>query len=349
MTNAQILIIEDNEEVRENLEEILSLSGYKVATAPDGKIGVQQAMETPPDLILCDVMMPELDGFGVLNILAKKPATASIPFVFLTAKTEKDDIRRGMNLGADDYITKPFYKDELLGVIETRLRKSQHLREASNRNEEPVQTLIDAARGLGTLRNLSEKQRLRRYERREIIFQEDDYPHYLYRVRSGQVLLYKTNEHGKEYVITKVEQGEFFGYTALLLRQEYPFAAQTSEPTELELLSDQDFYQLLHTDRDVAASFIKLLAGNVVDKEEQLLQLAYDSIRKRVANALVRYYDQHGSSFFTLHREDLARMIGTAKESVIRTLSEFKRDALIDIKQGQIRILKVDQLRSLPY
>ena len=121
----KILVIEDNLEVLENLGEILELYGYEVQEAKDGKEGVECALKNPPDIILCDVMMPQLDGFGVLNILSKKPATADIPFIFLTAKSEKEDFRRGMNLGADDYITKPFYKDELLQVIETRLKKSE--------------------------------------------------------------------------------------------------------------------------------------------------------------------------------------------------------------------------------
>ncbi|MCB0555688.1 MAG: response regulator, partial [Phaeodactylibacter sp.] len=131
----KILVIEDNGEVRENLEEILELSGYEVASAEDGKEGVEKALSNPPDLILCDVMMPHLDGFGVLNILSKKSSTANVPFIFLTAKAEKSDFRRGMNLGADDYITKPFYKDELLDVIETRLRKSEQLRKQFDRTE----------------------------------------------------------------------------------------------------------------------------------------------------------------------------------------------------------------------
>ena len=117
MSKKRILVIEDNQEVRENLEEILELYGYDVTSAEDGKVGVDKAIEMLPDLILCDVMMPRLDGFGVLNILSKRRETASIPFIFLTAKAEKSDFRRGMNLGADDYIAKPFYKDELLSVL----------------------------------------------------------------------------------------------------------------------------------------------------------------------------------------------------------------------------------------
>ena len=117
----KILVIEDNQDVRENLIEILELSNFTVLAAEDGLKGVEIAQTQIPDLILCDVMMPKLDGFGVLNILGKRPDTSGIPFVFLTAKAERSDFRRGMNLGADDYVTKPFYKDELLSVIETRL------------------------------------------------------------------------------------------------------------------------------------------------------------------------------------------------------------------------------------
>ena len=119
----KILIIEDNVDVRENLSEILVLSGYETITAANGKLGVEAALSSSPDLILCDIMMPELDGYGVLRILSKNPATSSIPFIFLTAKTEMSDMRRGMTLGADDYITKPFDDVEILDTIEIRLKK----------------------------------------------------------------------------------------------------------------------------------------------------------------------------------------------------------------------------------
>src|SRR6187200_3409183 len=120
----KILLIEDNLEVRENTEEILILANYEVLTAANGKIGVELAQQENPDLIICDIMMPELDGYGVLHILSKKEETARIPFIFLTAKTEKTDIRKGMTMGADDYLTKPFDDTDLLNAIETRLRKS---------------------------------------------------------------------------------------------------------------------------------------------------------------------------------------------------------------------------------
>lgn len=119
----RILLVEDNETVRENTAEILELANYEVLTAENGRSGVEKAQKNEIDLIICDIMMPELDGYGVLHILNKNPATASIPFIFLTAKTERADYRRGMNLGADDYLTKPFDDLELLDAVE-RDRKS---------------------------------------------------------------------------------------------------------------------------------------------------------------------------------------------------------------------------------
>ena len=120
-----ILIIEDNIDVRENTADLLELANYKVATAENGKIGVEMVKKLQPDVILCDIMMPELDGYGVLQKLSENAKTASIPFIFLTAKTEKFEQQKGMNLGADYYLTKPFNEHELLTSIETILKKQE--------------------------------------------------------------------------------------------------------------------------------------------------------------------------------------------------------------------------------
>ncbi|RYG47560.1 MAG: response regulator, partial [Chitinophagaceae bacterium] len=109
-----ILLIEDNLEIRENTAEILELANYRVTTAENGKLGVEAALKEHPDLIICDVMMPVLDGYGVLHLLNKNAGLEGIPFIFLTAKSERSDLRKGMEMGADDYITKPFTDIELL-------------------------------------------------------------------------------------------------------------------------------------------------------------------------------------------------------------------------------------------
>src|SRR6267154_2749583 len=123
----KILLIEDNIDVRENTAEILSLANYKVFTTKNGKDGVELAQKEKPDLIICDIMMPVLDGYGVLHLLSKSETTSGIPFVFLTAKAERSDVRKGMDMGADDYLTKPFDESELLSSIESRLKRSENV------------------------------------------------------------------------------------------------------------------------------------------------------------------------------------------------------------------------------
>ncbi|BDA73275.1 response regulator receiver modulated diguanylate phosphodiesterase [Calothrix sp. PCC 7716] len=124
----KVLVIEDELGVRENILELLEAENYEVVEAENGRVGVQKAVSEVPDLILCDLMMPEMDGYSVLTALREEPVTATIPFIFLTAKAGKGNFRQGMDLGADDYITKPFTRAELLSAILSRLSKREILR-----------------------------------------------------------------------------------------------------------------------------------------------------------------------------------------------------------------------------
>jgi two-component system, sensor histidine kinase and response regulator len=138
----KILIIEDEDTVRQNLVELLDFENFQVIAAENGLIGVQLAQEEVPDLIICDVMMPELDGHDVLQKLRHQPLTATIPFIFLTAKCEKADMRQGMVLGADDYLTKPFTRVELLSAIVSRLEKQAAIRQQSQKKLDELRSNI---------------------------------------------------------------------------------------------------------------------------------------------------------------------------------------------------------------
>lgn len=124
----KILVIEDEPDIRENIIDLLSEEGYLAVGAQDGEEGIHKIWQEFPDLVLCDILMPKVDGYGVLTVVSKSPITSTIPFIFLTAKTQREDLRKGMALGADDYITKPFSRLELLQAIETRLLKHEQLR-----------------------------------------------------------------------------------------------------------------------------------------------------------------------------------------------------------------------------
>ncbi len=350
----KILLIEDNEEMRENTSEILELAGFEVLTASHGKEGVGIASKEDVDLIVCDVMMPELDGYGVLHMLSRNPNTASVPFIFLTAKAEKTDFRRGMNMGADDYITKPFEEVELLDAIEIRLKKSENLAKDFPRDAEGLNNFFSEAKGSNALKELSVDRESRYYRTKDIIYQEDSLPQALLFINKGKVKTYKTNKDAKEYITSLHKEGDFLGYHALLSETAYAESAMALEDTEILIIPKQDFFALVYNDRDVSHRFIRLLANDLEEKEEQLLHLAYDTVRKRVADALLllqkRYQDPSSKEFaMPISRENLAGLVGTAKESVIRVLSEFKGDGLISTNQSEIKILDSVGLEKIRY
>jgi CRP-like cAMP-binding protein len=347
---AKIVVIEDHADMRENICEILELANYKVLAAADGKAGVELVRKELPDLVLCDIMMPELDGYGVLYFLSKHSETASIPFIFLSAKSEKEDFRRGMLMGADDYLTKPFKEIELLDAIETRLKRSAAIRSMAVESGN-LQNFIRSHAALEGMSSLALQARTKDLERREQLYYAGDAPHYIYYVVDGKIRTYLVNKDDKELVTALFGPGDYFGYLELLQDSQYKEYASALEDTKLALISKEDFFTTILANREVAASFMSLLAKNVSDKETDLVQMAYDTVRKRVANALVKLYDTYnteGKTNFsmTISRDELAAIVGTATESVIRILSEFKADGWIYVRGSLVEILDIDPLRS---
>lgn len=347
----RILLIEDDQVMRENTAEILELAQYKVTTAPNGREGSALAKEIKPDLIISDIMMPGLDGYGVLHILSKDPATASIPFIFLTAKAEKSEWRKGMELGADDYITKPFDDMELLNAVETRLKKTDALRKEFSRDAQGLSDFLEQAKGLKELQDLSQSRAASKYKKKEVIFHAGDTPQYLFFLNKGKVKTYTTHDDGKEYITNVFKEGEFFGYAPLFEKRAYSDSALVLEPSEICKIPREDFLSLIYKNRDVAGQFIKMLSNQVEDHEKRLLRLAYDTVRKRTAEALLelknRYHEGEENTRIPVTRENLASMAGTATETVIRCLSELKEDGLIEVKGREIVVLDEEGLSAI--
>src|SRR3954469_25437232 len=189
-----ILVIDDNTDIRENTAEILELAGYKTFTAENGKKGVEAALKEKPDVIVCDIMMPELDGYGVLHLLRKNPEAQNIPFIFLTAKTERSDFRKGMEMGADDYITKPFEDIELLNAVEIRLRKLAIIDHKYSPTSEGLHQFLRDIKNSGLIEKLSEQYAVEQYEKKQIIYSEGRRPRFLYYLLKGKVKSFKSNE-----------------------------------------------------------------------------------------------------------------------------------------------------------
>ena len=341
-----ILLIEDDVTIRENTAELLEMAGFAVLTAENGQLGVAQALATRPDLVVCDIMMPVLDGYGVLQIFNQNAQLAGVPFIFLTAKTERTDLRRGMELGADDYLTKPFDKAELLSAITGRLNRFQHLRPDYAATAQGLGEFLADARAVGDLAGLSADRKVHVLRRKQDVYLEGDEPTRVYFVQTGRVKTVKTTDGGKELITGLYGPGEFFGYLALLGHGPHPDSAVAVEESELVYIPQDDFTQLLWRNAEVGQHFIRLLAGRVSERETQLLAMAYSSIRRRVADTLLHLHAQAGpDGAIELAREDLAAMVGTAPESLIRTLSEFKQDGLVALTPKNIRVLEPEKLR----
>lgn len=348
----KILLIEDNPDIRENTAEILQLANYDVVTAENGKIGVEKAKQELPDLIVCDIMMPVLDGFGVLYLLSKNPSTAVIPFIFLTAKTDRVDMRKGMEMGADDFITKPFEESELLNAIQSRLKKNEIIRQEFSKTTGSLQALLQEAKESLEITILSEQYDNGLYNKKQLIYREAERPKYIFLIEEGIVKTFKANDDGKELITGLYRKGDFFGYIPLMMNTSYTESAAAMEEVSLIKMPKDDFLQLLYTDSVISKKFIHMLAGKVMEREQQLIQLAYDSLRKRVAETLLKLHhrlrkDEHDINGFHISREEMAQIVGTATESLIRTLSDFRNEKLIDVQGGKIRVLNEKKLSQI--
>lgn len=341
----KILIIEDNTEVRDNISEILELANYQVFVAENGKEGVVIALKEKPDLILCDIMMPVLDGYGVLHLLKKNDALCNTPFVFMSAKGDRPDVRKGMDLGADDYLTKPFDETELLNTIETRLKKADGARE---KDQAPPDTneYKSCLTENEMMHLLIEDRDISIYKKKQVIYPEGSRPLRMYYIQKGKVKTYKTNQDGKQLITGIYKEGDFLGYVPLMEGTPYRDVAEAIDFVELAVIPKEDFMGLMNTSREAVKKFTGLLSRGISKKEDQLVGMAYNSLRRKVAEALIGVHGIYKTTI-DMSRQNLAAIAGTATESMIRTLNEFKSEQLIDINEGIITILNEKKLLNM--
>lgn len=346
-----ILVIEDNYEMRENISEILKLANYQIVSATNGKEGVKLAQKTNPDLILCDILMPELDGYGVLYILSNDKNTSDIPFIFLTAKAEKSDFRTGMNLGADDYITKPFDGLDLLKVLEKRLLKKNNLKSSHQENHIGMEDVGTKERQVKEIRKLTHDMPTKTFKKKETIYMEGRQPYELHYLNKGLVKTFKSTPDGKELIKEILQTDSFLGYISILENTTYTESAVAMEESEIILIPKQDFLNSLSTNKDVATYFIKVLSNKLKESENLMLEMAYFSIRQRTAGVLLRLHEQFCSNessppIIAISRRDISDLVGTATESLNRALADFKEEGILKIHQQGISISDLNKLKK---
>jgi CRP-like cAMP-binding protein/CheY-like chemotaxis protein len=346
---SKILVIEDNHEIRENIVEILELAAYEVIIAKNGKEGVERATLDLPDLILCDIMMPELDGYGVLFLLNKNQETTTIPFVFITSKSERLDMRKGMEMGADDYLTKPFGRLELLNAIETRLKKKDLQHNLHSKSLEKLDHLISKNEGLTALKKIIEERKSRLFKKNQILHYEGDQATGVYLVLSGKIKTIKMTEDGRELMTGIYQAEDFLGTNLILSNKPFDDTATAIEDSDVCFFPKAQFDELLQLYPDVAGKFLKILSNDIRNKDAYLLQLAYQSVRKRIAEAILRLFrkENEATESICISRDDLAALSGTASETVSRTLTEFKNEGLIEKKGSALKILNHDKISKM--
>ncbi|MEG9328339.1 cAMP-binding domain of CRP or a regulatory subunit of cAMP-dependent protein kinases [Salinimicrobium catena] len=342
-----VLLIEDDTTLRENTRELLEFSGYRVFTAENGKIGVDRALEKVPDIIVCDIKMPQLDGYGVYEALCKSRTTREIPFIFLSVKAEPEDIRRGMNLGADDYLTKPFRETDLLNAIASRLAKRAILKKRGKTNLDHT----------GEVENLEE---LRTYftsygesiqiEKHEELFRETRHASYVYLVDQGLVKCFRLDEYGKELITGISKKDDFLGFYSFKVPGQYPETAEALEETTLFRISSEEFIHTLLQSQNLTVEFAQLISENLSIMKTHLLDMAYSSVLKKTTNTILEFAENiqgDPQQFIRISRSDLASVAGISTESFIRSLSSLKKEGLIDIVGRDIKILNLQKLHTI--
>ncbi|GGW42635.1 response regulator [Arenibacter certesii] len=346
-----ILLIEDDKALRENTEELLMLADYSVITAYNGRVGITMAKEHLPDIVVCDIMMPEIDGYGVLRELSSDEKTKQIPFIFLSAKTENKEIRKGMALGADDYLTKPFEEEDLINAIESRLAKVKLLQRSSRSVAQADEDINNQLRTLPQLRQFfQDNGELITFDQSDIIYEEGDRSNLIYLITKGLVKCHSMDEEGKELITSLNKSDDFLGFTSFLNNVPYMESATALEKTEMVGIPKTDLQELLENNKEISLQLVELLTGNISDIKAQLLQMAYSSVRKKTAQTLLQFaeiMDKRTGDDIKISRNDLASVAGIATESLIRTLSGFKKEGLIAIEGRNIRIKELKALQFI--
>ncbi len=348
----KVLLIEDDAVLRENTAELLGLLDYQVITAANGKIGVDKAIKEQPHIIICDIMMPELDGYDVLELLSNDAHTKYIPFIFLSAKTERQDVRKGMNLGADDYITKPFIEDDLVSAIESRLAKVSILKEFRNSEEQlSIENKTTDVRTLNDLRIYFETEgKSFNFEQGDIIYEEGQNSNYIFLIHQGVVKCHRFDEQGKELTNALYKAEDIFGYTSFIQNIPYQETATAVRNVELLGISKEQLKLVLDANQNVTLELIQILTDDLKGVKDQLLQMAYSSVKKKTASTILKFAEKLNrkpGDPIKISRGDLASVAGIATETLIRCLSDFKKDGLIEIDGRNIRILDIQKLQDV--
>ncbi|MDB5014075.1 MAG: Transcriptional regulator [Daejeonella sp.] len=327
-----ILIIEDNDTIRLNTATFLEKANYKVLQAANGKTGLKMAQKFP-DLIICDIMMPKMNGYSLLYMLNKNPAIANIPFLFLTSKYESDK-------------TKSSNTDILLSInylLENRV-KDLTIKSKCLKSIEKLLNEIDNNNGV----KASSSFKLISYKKKEIIYYEGTQSGGIYLILKGHIKTLNLSTDGKEIFTGIYGREEFLGTRAVLTNESFFETAETMDETTVCFIPSEKINQLINFSKNSREKLIKLLSQNIPGEEDKLTLLTKNAVRTRMAGVLLRLATPTQETNFGVKISDqhLASLMGIPVETVNLTLKDFKSEGIIK-ENSDDNFLLLDSIRLL--
>ncbi|MES1224417.1 MAG: response regulator, partial [Bacteroidota bacterium] len=331
---------------------MLELEAYEVLTATNGKEGVEIAFSEVPDIIFCDIRMPDLDGYSVLYLIGKNKRTMHIPFIFLTALTERLQVKKGLGLGAAGYVKKPFTEKDLLQAMNSVTRQRTDEEAARLCTVQDITDVMIHAELIGapiSVEGLAKKI----IYRHAGLFLENGQPDSVYYVVSGRVRSYLFNDNHIKFTTNLHGPGEFLGYAAILEGTVHKDNAEADEDSVLLTIPVNDFLQLINFKRSLAEQIVELLSGFDPQNVKKIMSLVYLSYRNKVVETLleISYKTEPHKEQRDLEHEKLKRHInqyaGSINEYLHGILDELCADNLICIKEGNIVIHDEKKLMNL--
>lgn len=342
----KILIVEDDKILRENTQELLEMENYRVFAAENGKEGLELAKRLKPDLIISDILMPVMDGYQLLKSLIQDRETREIPVIFLSAKSEAEDIRKGMNMGADDYLTKPFLEVDLLRAIKARLLKQKKIQKKKIEATRDYQVTT-----LDQLKTYFERAgESLEIEKNAEVYRETKNANYIYLIKYGLIKTHRMDEYGKELITGLYKNSDIFGFYYFMNNSFYPETATALENSYFYRLSSLKFQEILNSSQHLTLELAQLLSDNLSLLKSHLLEMAYASVLRKTTSTIKQFAElmpESAREGIKISRTDLASVAGISTESFIRSLSSLRKSGIIDIEGRNIKILNMNKLNSI--
>lgn len=344
----KILIIENNSDLLNRYSSTLQNAGYEVITSLNSDVGINLAINIKPHLVLCNPQLDDMDGFEVLSKLTKNPLTTQIPIIFIKPTSTSDEIKYGIQYGADDFITNPFQSNQLIRSVEARInRDNDH-----NSVQLPLNKLhtnsLPTVKSLERLHELIAQSKVRHLKKKQTLYFEGDYSQWLYYLVEGSIKTLKLTNDGRELIMGLYKPKSFIGLDSLLLDEAFNHTAEATMNSSLYFISKSAVLELMNEHVELNQHFLRILSTTIHEKEDKLVELAYESVKKRLAKALIRLVrDSVPIDIIDISRDELAGLAGVATETVSRILTDFKEKGLIERNGSQIQILDLEGLMDI--